>query len=76
MRKLSFIGVLMLFFVAVLTVSAADSERAKPSAGPMAIIDQRSYTFPETLEGVEARHDFVIRNVGDAPLIIHEVKAA
>lgn len=39
-------------------------------------IDQKVHKFPETKEGVLLKHDFVITNTGDIPLIISDYKVA
>jgi hypothetical protein len=46
-----------------------------PGGRPIAIFDEYAYTFPAVMEGEEVKHDFVVRNKGDAPLIIDKVSA-
>ena len=72
MWKLRLIGFFMLLFVAM-PATAEETKDNTPQAMPFAEADEREYVFPSILEGDEARHAFVIRNTGEAPLIIERV---
>jgi hypothetical protein len=43
---------------------------------PKLKIDKEIYKFPDTIEGKLLVHDFVLTNIGDAPLIINDYKVA
>lgn len=73
MRILRLTGLLMMLLLA--TVAAAETEQETSSAMPVAVAEQAKQTLPAVLEGTEVRHDFVIRNTGDAPLEIEKVKS-
>jgi len=38
--------------------------------GPKAMVETHDYDFGSVMEGEDVRHDFVIKNIGDAPLNI------
>ena len=44
------------------------------SRAPAAVMPVRGYKFEAVPDGVEVRHDFVLQNKGNAPLIIRNVK--
>jgi hypothetical protein len=44
-------------------------------AAPKAVVPEPSHVFAQVLEGVVVTHDFVIRNQGDAPLVIRKVSS-
>jgi hypothetical protein len=46
-----------------------------PGGRPIAVVEKNAHTFPAVMEGEEVKYDFVIRNVGDAPLMIEKVGA-
>jgi hypothetical protein len=41
---------------------------------PVTVVSEMRYAFGSVVEGTEVLHDFVIRNRGNAPLNIQEVK--
>ncbi len=49
---------------------------ADPSeaASPIAVLSQTSHDFGTVLEGTVVVHDFSIRNVGNAPLSVTDIK--
>lgn len=59
-------------FALMAAVSFGKESRVKQS--PAAYFPETHYQFTSVLEGTEIRHDFVIRNRGDAPLRIVNVK--
>lgn len=68
-------GFVMLLLVASVAATAAETGDKKQPA-PVAVVENGgTYVFPTTMEGTELRHDFVIRNTGDAPLVIESVKS-
>lgn len=75
MWRLKMIGFLMLVIIAAGAVTAEETKRTTPPVGPFAVVEKAAYSFPVVVEGTEVRHDFVIRNAGDAPLIIKKVHA-
>ena len=46
----------------------------KPTPQPKAVFPEVKYTFPTIMEGTEIKHDFMIENHGQAPLIIQKVQ--
>lgn len=74
MRWLRMIGFSILVLAAAGTVTAKETAEKTPSAGPLAVVDKSEYTFSSVIEGTEVKHDFIIRNTGDAPLLIENVK--
>jgi hypothetical protein len=42
--------------------------------GPQAVFTETKFTFEPLFEGADVKHDFVIENKGDAPLVIKKVK--
>ncbi len=57
--------------VFIATCAMADAPSGK-KAVPR--ISERKYKFDPVLEGTRVTHDFIVENIGDAPLIIKEVK--
>ena len=49
------------------------SEETKPSVAPKAIFPQLQYQFEPLFEGDDIKHDFIIENHGQAPLVIKKV---
>ena len=49
---------------------------AQESVGgiPKAVFPEMTHDFTSVMEGEDIKHDFVIENHGDAPLIIEKVK--
>ncbi|MEJ5360375.1 MAG: DUF1573 domain-containing protein [Desulfobacterales bacterium] len=45
------------------------------AAGPVLSVSERTFEFPPVLEGDTVVHEFAIANRGDAPLLIHQVRA-
>lgn len=44
------------------------------SQQPQAVIPQMEYEFAQVFEGVQVKHDFMIENHGNAPLVIQSVR--
>lgn len=54
---------------------AGVSAKSKPdSVAPKAAFLKRNHHFGEVFEGEEIKHDFVIENQGDAPLVIKNIR--
>jgi hypothetical protein len=43
-------------------------------SAPQAVFGEMKYDFTPVFEGTEIKHDFVVENKGDAPLIIDRIK--
>jgi hypothetical protein len=73
--RLSFTAVLLVFLTATLAMAAsndtADSAAVKP---PAAVIPEAHHAFEAVVDGTQVTHDFAIRNTGDGPLVIQQVK--
>jgi hypothetical protein len=67
----------LLYLLAAVTASVAAETTADLSqAKPVAVAVDKDFTFPETFEGTDVSHDFIIRNTGTAPLIIDHIKTS
>lgn len=71
LTKLCAIPVLLLLMG--VAVYGSESLPAKTGA-PVALLEERSFTFTPVPEGTEVVHDFTIKNKGSAPLQIEQVK--
>jgi hypothetical protein len=68
---------LSIFFAAICMLSFSNSALGaskQSSPAPSIYITESKYAFPTVIEGDEVKHDFIIQNKGDAPLIIEKVK--
>lgn len=78
--KKSAIGLLLSIILVVGTTASADQETGLAGAGspasahPRAVVDEPRFDFGTVLDGAVIVHDFVVRNSGDAPLLINKVK--
>ena len=59
----------LLFFV---IHSIAGENNAKKA--PIAFLPEQTFEFEPVIEGTEVSHDFILKNKGNAPLIIEETK--
>jgi len=52
------------------------STQAQSSArtAPRAVFPELSYSFGEVFEGNEVKHDFVVENQGNAPLVVKNIR--
>lgn len=62
------------YWVAVAAVLAVAVPVFEAVAAPKVMIEKPRHNFGQVLDGVPVTHDFVIRNQGDAPLIIDRVR--
>ena len=53
--------------------SAVDIKAAMNSS-PLAVFPQTKFKFAPVFEGTEVKHDFVVENKGDVPLIINKIR--
>lgn len=63
--------------VALMTTATAWAENqttATPAPQPRLFFPEIKHDFGSVMEGVEIKHDFVIENKGQAPLLIHGVR--
>jgi hypothetical protein len=70
MKKL-FIGISIFVLCLSISFSFSWAEEAK---GPKMILEKKSFDFKEVDEGEKLKHTFKVRNVGDQPLEIKNVK--
>lgn len=54
--------------------TAASGKPADTGVHPEAVFPQTQYEFDPVMEGVDIKHDFVIENHGNAPLVIQNVR--
>ena len=52
-------------------VAAAPADAVK---APRIVLPESRYKFAPTMEGTEIKHDFVVENQGNAPLVIYRVQ--
>ena len=60
-----------LLSVAVQPGSGVAAETGK---SPRAVYPESIYRFDPVMEGAEIKHDFIVENHGDAPLVIQKVQ--
>jgi len=59
------------------STSAAPSDtaiKASLDKAPKAVFPQTKYEFSPVFEGHEIKHDFVVENTGQAPLVIKSIR--
>ena len=54
-----------------MTVAKVDKENTK---GPKAVFPEMTYKFEPVTEGVKIKHDFIVENHGNAPLVIKNIR--
>ena len=54
--------------------AASATKSAVSQKAPKAIFPSTRYEFQPVMEGVEIKHDFIIENHGEAPLVISKVR--
>jgi hypothetical protein len=52
----------------------ADVVKSSLNSAPEAVFAQTQFEFAPVFEGAEIKHDFVVENRGEAPLIINKIK--
>ena len=81
-RILAFTATLMVLWAFTATDGASDSKdsisqspaAAGASALPGVLLPELSFKFDPVVDGTEVTHDFAIKNTGDGPLAITQVK--
>jgi hypothetical protein len=63
----------IIFFL--LLFSSAFAEKPEEENRPQAHFPENTFTFDKVVEGTFVIHDFVIKNTGNAPLIVEKVKS-
>jgi hypothetical protein len=63
-----------LIIMACLPATLATASETDRGAVPVAVVPNPNYSFPTVVEGKKIQHDFIIRNTGSAPLVVHKVK--
>jgi hypothetical protein len=65
-------------FIAICVIGTLSAVHAAEGAegSPKAFVEAETYNFGTKLEGTNIIHDFIIKNMGDADLVILSVKAA
>jgi hypothetical protein len=54
--------------------SPAAAVKASVNSAPQAVFLQTKFEFTPVFEGTEIKHDFVVENKGEAPLIINKIR--
>lgn len=70
MRKRYIYPALVFMLVTATAALAAGEETA-----PKAVVEEPNHIFAQVVDGEVVTHDFVIRNQGDAPLLIGRVSS-
>ena len=81
-RILAFTATFVMLWAAAATIGASDSKdsisqspsAAAASPSPGVVLPELSFKFDPVVDGTEVTHDFAIKNNGDAPLAITQVK--
>jgi hypothetical protein len=63
----------IIFFL--LLFSSAFAEKIEEKNRPQAHFPENAFTFNKIVEGTLIIHDFVIKNTGNAPLVVEKVKS-
>lgn len=82
LRTLAFTATLVTLWTAAATVGASDGKdvisqspsTAAVTATPSVVLPELQYKFDPVVDGTEVTHDFTIKNTGDGPLAITQVK--
>ncbi len=61
-------------FIFLILFACVTSPGAENWGGASADVPEPSFNFGSAVEGTDVIHDFIIRNAGDAPLMIDGVK--
>lgn len=64
-------GCAVVFVLAMSFFSGIHAREDKPCA----VLEKSEYEFPAVVEGMDVKHDFVLKNTGSAPLDIIKLKA-
>ena len=72
--KFSFTVPILVVLMVLAPVAAAGEPSAEPA--PKALFVEKSWKFESVLEGAEVVHDFVVKNQGQAPLKITNVRTS
>lgn len=83
-RILAITAMVVLLWAAAAIVGASEQAAGKDSTGqaspvaavekPAAVLPELNYAFDPVVDGTQITHDFAIKNVGDGPLSITQVK--
>jgi hypothetical protein len=81
-RILAFTATLVMLWVAAVTVGASDGKDSigqspsttAASTSPRMVLPELSFKFEPVVDGTEVTHDFAIKNTGNGPLSITQVK--
>ncbi len=84
-RILAFPAALLMLWGATAMVSASDQTGAKDSTGrttsenaaaemPAVVVPELKHEFEPVVDGTQITHDFVVKNTGEGPLAIAQVK--
>ena len=82
LRIISFTAAMVMLWVATATTWASDGKEStaqEPSAvqaiqNPVVELPELKYEFDPVVDGTQITHGFTVRNPGDAPLAITQVK--
>lgn len=64
----------MLLFSTAPVKAASEAESSATQKAPKAFFPSTRYEFGSIMEGNEIKHDFIIENHGEAPLVISKVR--
>ena len=78
--RLASTAVLLVLLTATLAAGASNETTATPTTDitaanhPAAVVPKSHHEFESVVDGTEITHDFAIRNTGEGPLVIQQVK--
>ncbi len=81
-RMLAFTATLVMLWAAAAITGASDGKDSTDQASsavaaiekPGAVLPELKYEFDPVVDGTQVTHDFAIKNTGDGPLAITQVK--
>ncbi len=63
-----------LLFSGSLPAGLMTADAEADQVAPKAVFIKQNHDFGEVFEGTEIKHDFVVENKGDAPLVIKNIR--
>ncbi|MBA3036902.1 MAG: DUF1573 domain-containing protein [Desulfobacterium sp.] len=78
MKAKTFFGLYLVLCLAMTFSARAEKIQAADIASfsPVAVLEEEVFRFDTVIEGTAVTHDFIIKNAGNAPLLIEKVKTS
>ncbi len=74
MKKQKIVSIIFIMVLFQFVFSLAYAEDAKNEGKPIIDFPEITFSFSGVLEGTPVIHEYIVRNTGDAPLLINKVK--